>query len=566
MKNLKISRKLYLGFGAILAMFVISIVFAAFSLNFVAQNLNNFYTKPFVNIKQVLQADRESEAAAKYMLRACLETDSATTDEMLRLAQDRLNLMDEYADFLLKNYSGDTKDIQTLQGEMNKLDSVLEEYSVLCRSNNVEAAYQLYTAQVVGLLTDITDSVNTIMSQAGAFATSTHDDGMRSSVSTIIIMVAIGVVAVLTGIILSTYITKIITSAILQLEKASKKMSEGDFDVEITYQSKDELGVLSDSMRSTIDNLKVVIRDTGSMLNEMASGNLTVRTQAEDSYKGELRPILLAIRKMRDDLNSTMGNIVLASDQVGAGSDQVSNGAQALAQGATQQASSIQELAATINDVSQQIESTAEHAKTAKVENMQSHEQIEVCSQHMDALMRAMANIESKSHEISKVIKSIEDIAFQTNILALNAAVEAARAGAAGKGFAVVADEVRNLAGKSAEASKSTAVLIEDTIAAVSEGASLSQATGQSLQAVVESAQKVLDVVVLISNAAEEQSNSVAQITQAIDQISSVVQTNSATSEESAAASEELSAQAQTLKGLISTFRLDSEKSQIGMF
>ncbi len=566
MKNLKISRKLFLGFGAILAMFVFSIVFAALSLNFVAQNLNDFYVRPFANVKQVLQADRESEAAAKYMLRACLEEDVSTTNQMLELAQDRLDLMSDYTDFLMTNYSGSTNDITQLKNEMLKLDSVLEEYAVLCRTNDVQGAYRVYKATVVDLLTDITNSVNTIMSQADNFATETHDDGMRSSVTTIIIMIAIGAVAVVVGILLSSYITKSIITAILQLEVAAKKMREGDFDVEITYQSKDELGVLSDAMRSTIDNLKIVIRDTSNMLNEMASGNLTVRTQADPNYKGELRPILLSMRKMRDDLNNTMGNIFLASDQVGAGSDQVSNGAQALAQGATQQASSVQELAATINDVSHQIENTAEHAKTAKVENMQSHEQIQVCSQHMDELMRAMANIEAKSHEISKVIKSIEDIAFQTNILALNAAVEAARAGSAGKGFAVVADEVRNLAGKSAEASKSTAILIEDTIAAVSEGASLSQATGQSLQAVVESAQKVLDVVTLISSAAEEQSNSVAQITLAIDQISSVVQTNSATSEESAAASEELSAQAQTLKGLISMFKLDSDRSKIGSF
>ncbi len=566
MKNLKISRKLFLGFGAILAMFVFSIVFAALSLNFVAQNLNDFYVRPFANVKQVLEADRESEAAAKYMLRACLEEDVSTTNQMLELAQDRLDLMSDYTDFLMTNYSGSTNDITQLKNEMLKLDSVLEEYAVLCRTNDVQGAYRVYKATVVDLLTDITNSVNTIMSQADNFATETHDDGMRSSVTTIIIMIAIGAVAVVVGILLSSYITKSIITAILQLEVAAKKMREGDFDVEITYQSKDELGVLSDAMRSTIDNLKIVIRDTSNMLNEMASGNLTVRTQADPNYKGELRPILLSMRKMRDDLNNTMGNIFLASDQVGAGSDQVSNGAQALAQGATQQASSVQELAATINDVSHQIENTAEHAKTAKVENMQSHEQIQVCSQHMDELMRAMANIEAKSHEISKVIKSIEDIAFQTNILALNAAVEAARAGSAGKGFAVVADEVRNLAGKSAEASKSTAILIEDTIAAVSEGASLSQATGQSLQAVVESAQKVLDVVTLISSAAEEQSNSVAQITLAIDQISSVVQTNSATSEESAAASEELSAQAQTLKGLISMFKLDSDRSKIGSF
>ena len=236
----------------------------------------------------------------------------------------------------------------------------------------------------------------------------------------------------------------------------------------------------------------------------------------------------------------------------------MSNGAQALAQGATEQASSVQELAATIEDVSRQVNSTASHAKTAKEENDQSHQQINVCSGDMEALMQAMGKIESRSNEISKVIKTIEDIAFQTNILALNAAVEAARAGAAGKGFAVVADEVRNLASKSAEASKNTAVLIEDTVAAVKEGIDLSQETSQALQAVVDSSKKVLEAVNLISDATEEQANSISQISVAVDQISSVVQTNSATSEESAAASEELSSQANVLKELISRFKLEN--------
>lgn len=563
MKNQKVSVKLSIGFGAILLMLIINIIFGAVNLRSVAQNLTDFYNRPCANVQEILQADRESEAAAKYMLRACLERDTATTNEMLSLARERLNLMDEYAAFLETNYGGDKSDIATLQAQMTELDTVLETYKSYCLSNDTEGAYRIYKAEVVDLLTDITNSVNTIMNQAVNYASTTHDDGMRSSTITIVIMVVIGILAVLVGITLSTYITKSITSAIFQLETAAQKMSEGDFDVEISYQSGDELGRLSDSMQSTINNLKIVIRDTGRMLHEMASGNLTVHTQAEENYKGELEPILTAINKMRNDLNNTMSNIVIAADQVGSGSDQVSSGAQALAQGATEQASSVQELAATINDVSRQVDATAQHAKTAKDENTLSHEQIQICSQHMKQLMRAMSNIEAKSQEISKVIKSIEDIAFQTNILALNAAVEAARAGAAGKGFAVVADEVRNLAGKSAEASKSTAVLIEDTIAAVSEGASLSQATGQSLQAVVESAKKVLDVVTLISGATEEQSNSVSQITVAIDQISSVVQTNSATSEESAAASEELSAQAQTMKELVSIFTLESSDNAL---
>ena len=175
---------------------------------------------------------------------------------------------------------------------------------------------------------------------------------------------------------------------------------------------------------------------------------------------------------------------------------------------------------------------------------------------HMDELMKAMNVIDNKSKEISKVIKTIEDIAFQTNILALNAAVEAARAGSAGKGFAVVADEVRNLATKSQEASKSTGALIEETVKAVADGTRLSGETDQALREVVTSAQKVLDAVTLISTATEEETNSLAQVTTGIDQISSVVQTNSATAEQSAAASEELSGQANLLKEMVSRFTL----------
>lgn len=558
MKNLKISMKLFIGFGAILLLFLFSIAFGAVGLNSVAESLDDFYSTPFANVKEVLQADRESEAAAKYMLRASLEGDPAVSQEMLDKAREKLDLMEGYTQFLMTNYSGDKSEITDLQNKMAKMDAVLEEYATICLSNDVSAAYKLYKAEIVDLLVDITDSVEEIIDQANSFATSTHDESMDVAKKTIIVLLIIGIVSILIGILLSTYITKSITSVIDQLERAARKMSDGDFEVEIPYQSRDEMGRLSESMRITIHNLKAVIRDIGYVLHEMAGGNLTVRTKSEDNYMGELRPILLAMRKLREDLNSTMRNIVHVSDQVGAGSDQVSNGAQALAQGATEQAASVEELAATINDVGRQVDSTADHAKTAKNENMQSHEQIQICSQHMDGLMSAMANIEAKSQEIGKVIKSIEDIAFQTNILALNAAVEAARAGEAGMGFAVVADEVRSLAGKSAEASKNTAVLIEDTISAVNEGASLSQATGQSLQAVVESAEKVLEVVTQIASAAEEQAGSVAQITMAIDQISSVVQTNAATSQESAAASEELSAQAQTLKELISMFTLDA--------
>lgn len=288
MKDQKISVKLAIGFGSILAMFVVSVIFGIVNLRSIAKNLTTFYNGPYANVSEVLQADRESEAAAKYMLRACLETDTATTSEMLKLAQDRLDLMDGYAEFLMNNYSGDKADIEKLKSEMNELDAALVEYQNRCRVNDVEGAYAIYTAQVVDLLSNITDSVNAIINHAGEYASQAHESGVRSSEITTVVMIVIGVLAVIVGVMLALYITRSITSAVRQLETAAQQMSEGDFELKVQYRSKDELGKLSDAMRSTAETLKIVIRDIGGMLHEMAGGNLIVHTQAEESYKGEL--------------------------------------------------------------------------------------------------------------------------------------------------------------------------------------------------------------------------------------------------------------------------------------
>ena len=209
---------------------------------------------------------------------------------------------------------------------------------------------------------------------------------------------------------------------------------------------------------------------------------------------------------------------------------------------------------------------TADNAKEAKGQVEDAGRELSRSNQSMEEMMQAMSEISSKSSEIGKIIKTIEDIAFQTNILALNAAVEAARAGEAGKGFAVVADEVRNLASKSAEAAKNTTLLIEGSIAAVEDGTRIAEQTAGALSATVESTKKAVETVEKISDAAEHQAESVAEVTQGVDQISSVVQTNSATAEESAAASEELSGQSQILKGLVNRFQLRGEDARIGSY
>jgi len=373
----------------------------------------------------------------------------------------------------------------------------------------------------------------------------------------IILTVCILVAATAIATPIAGHLAKSISRPINDCVQRMEALVQGDLHSAVPECSaKDETGVLLRSVKDLTECLNALIGDVGSMLSDMAQGDLRVQSQCEDAYVGDFSGLIESVTKLSGDLARTMHSIDQASNQVTDGSSQVANGAQSLAQGATEQASAVQELAATINDISNQVEQTASHARIAKEEDLQADKYIHVCDGHMTELVEAMEDIQSKSKEISKVVKVIEDIAFQTNILALNAAVEAARAGTAGKGFAVVADEVRNLAGKSGDAAKSTTALIGETVAAVERGTSLTQETNQSLREVVTSAQKVLDAVVLIDQAAQEQANAISQVSQGIDQISSVVQTNSATSEQSAAASEELMSQAQVLKEQIAQFRL----------
>lgn len=347
--------------------------------------------------------------------------------------------------------------------------------------------------------------------------------------------------------------------------QAAESIADGDLDIHLTCESNDEIGRLERAFSVTVTRLKAIIGDTNELLEAMANGNFDIKTKTEESYAGQYRNLLLSMRKINVNLSNTLSQINESSNQVSSGSDQVSSGAQALSQGATEQASSVEELAATINDISFKVKSNAENADAAKIRANKVGDEIINSNQQMQEMIEAMNKISLKSNEIGKIIKAIEDIAFQTNILALNAAVEAARAGAAGKGFAVVADEVRNLASKSAEASKSTAILIEDSINAVQNGTKIADETAQSLIVVVDGAKEVADLVNKISEASNAQADAITQVTMGVDQISSVVQTNSATAEQSAAASEELSGQAQLLKNLVSRFNLKQEDNRYNL-
>ncbi len=383
-------------------------------------------------------------------------------------------------------------------------------------------------------------------------------DFTKSTTQSIIYTFLLSIIALIGATVTSWFISVRISKPISDSAVCLDAISRGDFDIEVPEpETQDETGMLLFSTKELQTNLKRLINDIDYLLGQLSEGKFNTHSQCPDSYVGGFSGILDAMRGLRDNLVETMTEIDTAADQVSEGAEQVSSSSQALAQGATEQASAVEELAATINDISVHVNQTAEHAKTAKEENARAHDEIETCTEYMSALVEAMNVINAKSGEVSKVIKTIEDIAFQTNILALNAAVEAARAGEAGKGFSVVADEVRNLANKSSDAAKSTTTLIGETLDAVSIGTNISAETDQSLKQVVISAQAVLKAVDYISNATSEQAQSINQVTIGIDQISSVVQTNSATAEESAAASEELSGQANLLKAMVNKFEIN---------
>ena len=554
-RKLKVGTKLKYAFTTVIVTFAVAMLVSLVSIVMMNVDTYKFYKEAYANSTLQMEIRKDIQLVGKYILWSMTTDDTSSTQSYLNSAQQYADQVGKNVTTLEKSYN-DKKKVAELKDAIEELKKQRAALMELAQQNKNDEALALFNSDYNDATEKLQDILVDIGKVASAEAKSQYTSARVTGLVSIILMILIGTGAVAFSNVIRTTITGIMLKPIQELEGAAEKLKAGQLDVEINYESPDELGKLAGNFRQACKTLEVIVRDTSYLLGEMAEGNFNVSSNNAQIYIGNFRQQYESISKLKHELSDTLTQINEASEQVASGSGQLAGGAQALAEGATDQAGAVEELTATVESVSGIAESSAESASGAYQMVRTAVEQADQSREELQALTNAMERISSTSQEIQNIIGSIEEIASQTNLLSLNASIEAARAGEAGKGFAVVADQIGKLAGDSAQAAVNTRDLIEKSLQEIENGNQITEKTVAALNKILESMNDFANAAKGASESSTEQANMLKQIEQGIEQISSVVQSNSAAAEETSATSQELSAQSEGLKNLVGRFKL----------
>lgn len=552
--NLNIKKKLFLGFGAVILLLTISAFISIRTFNYFSASISDFtqYSIPLTNLS--LNASNNLVSARNNIQKA---VNAKTTQEIefnLKSAKDHLSSLPDDIDMLENKYRGEKRDVELIKYNVSLLMSTRESlFNLLSSDKNssnviiIKEQYDKNSNLAEERLRKISDNIVTYSNQYLAIQKIYE----KKSILTIVLMSAI---IIILASVICIILSSLIIGPIHEIRNAFREFSKGNLDTPVDYDSTDEIGELCLCFRETSYSLKRYIQEISYILNKMAAGNLDL--DADLGFKGDFVDIEDSLKTILESLNTTMHQINISSDRVAGGAYDVSEGAQNLSHGAACQSDASKSLSAAVLYISDKTEQNTQNTKDALKFVESAGENIKKSDENMKKMIVAMEDIKVKSAEVNKIIKTIEDIAFHTDILAINAAIESARAGEFGRGFYIVANEVRSLALKSAEAARSTSFLINQTVNSIENGFAIAENTDKSVAAVVNDAQEIRKLVSSISDSTQEQSLSVKEITQDIAKISQVIHSNSEASTESALSSCELSLQADHLKQLVMKFNL----------
>lgn len=553
-KNMKVKTFIILSFLWILIILVILGSMSIFFMQRLANQTIDFYDGPHSIQVQLAEIQTDMANIGSAIKEAIAYKTDEKTQETTELLSGYLEQMNTRITYVKEHFDGDTSLITAADEAVAAWLAANDKIRGHMEKDQYDEALKVFQTEYLPAEDNMITSVSKISDYADSVTKSYYDTAKRSKVISLVVIIFMVVVAVALAVSVCIVMIKSIMIPLRKVQSVADAMSRGELNVAIDYESKNEFGELVQSIRRTTETVSAYVADIDGILNQMANQNMNIEIQQD--YIGDFSPIKTSLERITLTLNSTISQIRDCSEQVAGGAEQVSSSSSILSQGASEQATTVEEISNNLEAVTENIQKNAAYTEETKALADHVGSQLEQGNAQMKELLDAISNINSASDQIAKIIKTIEDIAFQTNILALNAAVEAARAGVAGKGFAVVADEVRNLAGKSAEAAKSTTELIQNSIKAVQEGTEIAGSTAQTLESVVTGTVSIIGKVSQIAESSEEQAGAMAQVNSSMSQISQVVQTNSATAEETAAISEELSGQSQTLENLVFAFQL----------